>query len=280
MAIYRNIQMTFWTDVELVDGFTPEDKYFYLYLLTNPHTNLAGCYEISLKQISDETGYTKEVVEKLLDRMERVHRKIIFCPETKEVLVLNWYKHNWTTSDKFVLSVKNTIEKIKNNGFKTYLLALLDNEQDTVSIPYRYPMDTSVTVYNTPNYTDVKVISRKPTKEETYMEQVREIIEYLNLKTKKSFTTRNKQSNKYIIARLKEGFTVEECKKVIDNKVNAWGHIPKMIPYLRPITLFDTRFESYLNDCESENQKKEREDAEINERQRQSYDDETAHFFE
>ena len=66
MAVYRNIQMTFWTDVELVDGFTPEDKYFYLYLLTNPHTNLCGCYEISMKQISDEMGYTKETIEKLI----------------------------------------------------------------------------------------------------------------------------------------------------------------------------------------------------------------------
>ncbi len=58
----------FWTDARVVDEFTPEDKYFYLYVLTNPHTNLAGCYEISIKQMVNETGYNRDTVERLLDR--------------------------------------------------------------------------------------------------------------------------------------------------------------------------------------------------------------------
>ena len=52
MALYRTIQISFWTDTKIVDDFTPEDKYFYLYLFTNPHTNLSGCYEISKNQMS------------------------------------------------------------------------------------------------------------------------------------------------------------------------------------------------------------------------------------
>ena len=40
MAIYRNVQLSFWTDNKVEDDFTPEDKYFYLYLLTNPQTGL------------------------------------------------------------------------------------------------------------------------------------------------------------------------------------------------------------------------------------------------
>ena len=57
MAFYRNISINFWTDSKIDDDFTPEDKYFYLYLLTNPHTNICGCYEISMKQMERETGY-------------------------------------------------------------------------------------------------------------------------------------------------------------------------------------------------------------------------------
>ena len=57
MAIYRNVRIGFWTDTKIVDDFTPEDKYFYLYLFTNPHTNLCGCYELSFKQASVELGY-------------------------------------------------------------------------------------------------------------------------------------------------------------------------------------------------------------------------------
>ena len=62
MAQYRLVQLSFWTDSKVIDDFTPEDRYFYLYLMTSPHTNLSGCYEISLKQMSDETGYSKETV--------------------------------------------------------------------------------------------------------------------------------------------------------------------------------------------------------------------------
>ena len=49
MAIYRNVQTSFWTDVKIADDFNPEDRYFYLYLFTNPHTNLCGCYEVSVR---------------------------------------------------------------------------------------------------------------------------------------------------------------------------------------------------------------------------------------
>ena len=272
MAVYRNIQMTFWTDVELVDGFTPEDKYFYLYLLTNPHTNLCGCYEISMKQISDEMGYTKETIEKLIDRMERTHRKIVFSPETKEILIINWYKHNWTTSDKFMLSLQNTIEKIKNDGFKTYLTALAEGKQDTVSIPYRYPMDTTVTVYSN-TITTVKSINKKSLTD-SYMDQVEEILNYLNEKTGKKFTSRSKSSVKMIKDRLREGYVVDEFKAVIDNKVAAWGNNPDMKIYLRPETLFrPSHFDSYLNDVEDEKQKRKREEQEINERQRKAIKD-------
>ena len=105
MAIYRNIHMTFWNDTKVMDDFTPEDKYFYLYLLTNPNTNLSGCYEISIKQISNEIGYTKETVENLIKRFSEMHKVIVYNKENKEILLLNWYKYNWTKSTKFVAAL-------------------------------------------------------------------------------------------------------------------------------------------------------------------------------
>ena len=40
MAVYRSVHLSFWTDNKVEDDFTPEDKYFYIYLLTNPQTNI------------------------------------------------------------------------------------------------------------------------------------------------------------------------------------------------------------------------------------------------
>ena len=144
MAIYRQIYLTFWTDTKVVNDFTPEDKYFYLYLMTNPHTNLCGCYEVSIKQMAWETGYNEDTVSHLLERFASVHKIIKYSKETREILILNWHKYNWTKSPKLVKSIEANSNDIKDESFKKYVLELL--KQDTLSIPYTYPMDTSVTV--------------------------------------------------------------------------------------------------------------------------------------
>ena len=140
MAIFRNVYMTFWTDGKVVDDFTPEDKYFYMYVLTNPHTNLCGCYEISFKQMSDELGYNKETIEKLIDRFHRVHKVLAYNRETKELLVYNWHKYNWTKSPKLLTALEKEIPKVKCRKFKDYLVGILKKEP--VSIPYAYGIDT------------------------------------------------------------------------------------------------------------------------------------------
>ena len=145
MAIYRSISMTFWTDSKIAEDFTPEDKYFYLYLMTNPLTNLPGCYEISIRQMSIDTGYTKETIQKLLNRMVEVHNVVRYSPETREILLLNWGKYNWNNSPKLRKCVEEQIKYIKNKDFKTYVESLFFGK-DMVSIPYTYGSDTSVSV--------------------------------------------------------------------------------------------------------------------------------------
>ncbi len=153
MAIYRNIQMAFWTDTKISDDYTPEDRYFYLYLMTNPHTNLCGCYEISVKQMADETGYSKETIEKLIKRFEEVHKTIVYSKSSKEVLLINWSKYNWTSSEKFRKPLLKEIEHVKSIEFKSFLEDLF-NGVDTVSIPYSYGSDTTVTVTDTVTVSD------------------------------------------------------------------------------------------------------------------------------
>ena len=157
MAYYRQIYTTFWTDPKVADEFTPEDKYFYLYLLTNSHTNLCGCYEISKKQISVDTGYNVDTVERLIQRLYKVHGVIAYNENTKELFLVNWHKHNWSKSDKLLKGVAKEIEHIKSREFQSNLIELLAQygyDTDTVSIGYPYPMDTSVTVTVTDTVTN------------------------------------------------------------------------------------------------------------------------------
>ena len=144
MAIYRTIQMSFWTDTKVADDFTPEDRYFYLYLFTNPHTNLAGCYEISIRQMSNETGYSKDTIERLIGRFSTVHEVIEYDPDTKEMLLINWHKYNWTKSADFRKALNKEIENVKNQVFSRFLKDLFDGV-DTVPRPSKDGVGTTVT---------------------------------------------------------------------------------------------------------------------------------------
>ena len=170
MALYRTIAISFWTDTKVVDDFTPEDRYFYLYLFTNPHTNLCGCYEISIKQMAGELGYSRDTCERLIERFTSVHNVIRYSTETKEMLLINWHTYNWTKSEKFRKPLLNEIERIKCKGFQDYLVKLANGED------VRYPIDTtcidtSVTVTDTVSDTVTVSINktkgnRKPTVDE------------------------------------------------------------------------------------------------------------------
>lgn len=175
MALYRNISVTFWTDRKIDDEFTPEEKYFFLYLLTNPHTNICGCYEIGMKQMSRETGYNVEKIKHLLTKLEKQHGVILYDKSTMEILVVNWSKYNWSSSDNLRKAVEKACDNIKSGFFKKIMsdyiynnininnnllqYTVSDTVSDTVSavdtavdtatatatvvtIPYQYGMDT------------------------------------------------------------------------------------------------------------------------------------------
>ena len=210
MAVYRTVQLSFWTDSKVIDEFTPEDKYFYLYLMTNPHTNLCGCYELSTKAASDDTGYTKDTIERLIDRFERIHKVICYSKETKEVLIVNWSKYNWTESPKFRIALSAEIERVKNNSFKAFLTGLYSGN-NTVSIPYGYGSDTSVTVTDTVYDTDTVSLKTniQPTKED--ISPAQDILDLYRLHCPSLPDVRilNDKRRKHIKALLK-AFTIEE----------------------------------------------------------------------
>jgi len=132
MADYRQVQCSFWTD-KFILKLTPEEKYFYLYLLTNPKTSQCGAYEIAMSVMVFETGYNHETVSKLLSKF-REYSKVIYDPETEEVYLVNWLSHNWIDSEKVIPRVLKDANKIKSNTLRIAL--------DDVLKPYGYGIDT------------------------------------------------------------------------------------------------------------------------------------------
>jgi uncharacterized phage protein (TIGR02220 family) len=99
---------------------------------------------------------------------------------------------------------------------------------------------------------DFKIISPKKkrtnkilTKEQR--KQGEEILTYLNEKAGTNFSTKGGSNLELIVACLERGFSIEDCKTVIDKKVTDWKGTD-YAKYLRPITLFGkSKFENYLN---------------------------------
>ena len=251
MALYRNIHLSFWQDTKVTDDFTPEDRYFYLYLLTNPHTNLCGCYEISIKQMANEMGYDAKKVIKLIERFSSIHNLIRYSQSGRELLIFHWSKYNWTSSEKFRKPLLQEIQNIKTDDFREYLLKLFDGENvkygiDTVSGKEKYGIYTNcMDTTDTDTITDTVSGSEADT-DKSKLPEIKEIVQYLNGKCGTRYRYQTKGTQEHINARLKEGYTVDDFKTVIDKKFEEW-HGTDMEKFLRPETLFAGKFESYLN---------------------------------
>jgi len=147
MAVYRHIHIDYWQDGFILD-LTPEEKYFYIYLMTNSKTSQCGIYELPKRIIETETGYNRETVNKLLNRFID-YKKIQYCEETREVFLMNWIKHNKIVSPKVKKCVYEELKKIKSIDMVNLFLEecerfgysldkneiKIDTPMDRVSIP-------------------------------------------------------------------------------------------------------------------------------------------------
>lgn len=96
------------------------------------------------------------------------------------------------------------------------------------------------------NLPKVKTNKNNLIKTENENKEINIIVEYLNQKAGTKFRASSKTTNQHIHARLQEGFTIDDFKAVIDKKCSEWLGTD-FAQYLRPVTLFGTKFEAYLN---------------------------------
>lgn len=94
MSVKRVVDTQFWEDANVIERYSVEDKYFLLYLMTNPHSAQVGVYKLPKKIISFETGYTVDSVSVILERFENKYKNILYDSDTHEISVLNSLKYS------------------------------------------------------------------------------------------------------------------------------------------------------------------------------------------
>ena len=253
MAIKRIVSTEFWTDKKVVEQFTPEDKLFFLYLLTNPHTTQLGIYPFIPKIAAFEIGYSKDTVFSLIERFEK-YGIVKFSETSSEIAVKNYLKHSIVKGGTPVydLLVKEA-NLVKDKSLLRFVLcANSDSLNDTVrkfisdienENEYDNDNDNEDSYHESYHESSVKNNEDNDLTGRT----TDECLVYLNTVTGKSFKITTESNRKFIRARLNDGYTFDDFKRVIDNQWLKWKDTD-MVEYMRPETLFNaTKFQSYIN---------------------------------
>ncbi|HLR58877.1 MAG TPA: hypothetical protein VK094_00165 [Pseudogracilibacillus sp.] len=148
MAKFRMVYTEFWSDPKTIEEMTPEDKYFFLYLLTNPNTKQIGIYQITKKQMAFDMGYSMETINALLDRFLKHHELITYNEDTREIAIKNWGRFNLQRGGKPMEDcVIAELKEVKDKTLINYvgkrvenakLKALYDTYNDTSTTSPQY----------------------------------------------------------------------------------------------------------------------------------------------
>ena len=134
--IKRIVSTGFWEDKKVTDEFSVEDRYFMLYLLTNPHTTQLGIYELSISTMSNETGYNRDVVKVLLDRFQNKYDVIRYSFVTGEIAIKNYLKHSIIKGGKPVYDcLLKEAKMVDDRSLLSYIYNSLSNKQiDNITV--------------------------------------------------------------------------------------------------------------------------------------------------
>ena len=249
MAIKRIVSTEFWTDKKVVEQFTPEDKLFFLYLLTNPHTTQLGIYPFIPKVAAFEIGYSKDTVLSLIERFER-YEIIMFSNSSGEIAVKNYLKHSIVKGGTPVydLLVKEA-NLVKDKSLLRFILsANSDSLNDTVrKFINDIEKDNENEKENDNDNEDSYHESYHESSDDITEAIVDKCISYLNSVSGSAFKAKTESNRRFIRARIKEDYSFDDFKRVIDNQWIKWKDTD-MAEYMRPETLFNaTKFQSYIN---------------------------------
>lgn len=186
--------------------------------------------------LSEKMAYTDEMLATIFRRPLRTVKYALKVFEdlgmidiiNNTITIPNWSKHQ--SLDQ--LENRKEYMRVYMKGYRLKQAKIANGEKTEEEIPV-----------------EKKKISPQKTKKFNPDKHIyKEVIDYLNTKTEKNYKHNTKATQKLIDARTNENFSLEDFKKVIDNKVASWKNDKNMNIYLRPNTLFGSKFESYLNE--------------------------------
>jgi len=205
---------------------------------------IKGIFDYVATGECDLTGSLKAIfipIKKDIDKNEFNYQKI--CERNKENINKRWSKskENLPNDTTVYESIPEVYESVPEDTDARHISHITNHN----SYITNHEKDNKGVIGGKEEKTKVEVLDSKQT---LYVD----IIGYLNAKTGSNYKATTPKTKQLIQARLKEGFTLDDFKTVIDTKCLDWLKNNDMKKYLRPETLFGTKFESYLNQPQKE----------------------------
>ncbi|KAA0785309.1 DnaD domain protein [Bacillus wiedmannii] len=223
MAVYRNVQVNFWQDEFILD-LTPEERYFYIYLLTGTKTKQCGIYVLPKRVAELETGYSMETVEKLLNRFV-AYGKILYDAETKELYILNWLHYNPILNTNVEKCVLRELKTVKNKEFiHTFLRTCLEEEWKIPLLLQHFGMPKEEDNSSLQEVVEEKEEEIEETEEDTSHSEVYQFYEQ-----------HISSLSPYIVKELKEWIQKVSGKTVIEALKIAFEQNKRMLAYVKGI---------------------------------------------
>lgn len=213
------------TDIFLDMPLSAQALYFHL----NMHADDDG-FIANTKTIRRMIGASDDDLKLLFTK------QFIFAFESGVVVIKDWKIHNYIRKDTYSSTIYG-LEKEQlsqdDNGSYTLRGRAVDDPSPQVRLGKDRKGKKDI-------YSPAKAEPR------VTLADYQNIIDDLNQKAGTNYRPTGKKTQRLIHARFTDGFKAEDFKTVIDNKVAEWKGT-EMAKYLRPETLFGTKFESYLN---------------------------------
>ncbi|WP_349924927.1 phage replisome organizer N-terminal domain-containing protein [Bacillus altitudinis] len=207
--------------------------------------------------LSENVPYTDEMLAHIFGRPLGIVRMaldtfrkfgMIEINEQNYISICNWEKHQ--NLDALEKIREDTRKRVAKHREKQKALVLETNSNVTC--------DVTVTQSNEQERRSKKeevrkknkdILSGNPTADESEI-PFKLITDLLNQMSEKNYRHTTPKTQQLIKARWNEGFRFDDFKKVILAKCFEWRDNPDMSKFLRPETLFGTKFEGYLNNSD------------------------------
>lgn len=278
MRSYGSVHKSFWEDA-CIQRLSDQAKLLAVYLQTGPHSNMLGCLRLPDGYITEDLGWSNQTVKLAFQQLTEM-QFLTRDPQLFWLVVHDFLKWNPIQNPRQGIGIRkifnsvpsqSTVLKPLVNGLLIYGKYFEKGFLDDLN-SYSHSLETlseDCVADQEQNQDqdqeqdqDKLLMSGKPDMDipkklisfsdnqshHSYKTQAVEILDFLNSKVSRAY--RPVDTNlKLIMARLKSGATLIQCRQVIAKKAREWKGNPKMCQYLRPATLFNAeKFEQYLGE--------------------------------